>query len=107
TPLFRADIKISANISSIVLYVLLLNTEPQKDNRTKNLPPVNQRPHFGISDAVRLWVFNRHRDFYHFMFQAQSLEQQIRLQFIAVQPLLPEVDSLIIKDGKLDGAKAA
>ena len=84
-------------VNRILFTNLFFDTQSQKDNWAKDFPPVNQCAHFGISNAIGLWVFNRNRHFYNFVFEAQSFEEQIGFQFITIQPILPEIDPAVLE----------
>ena len=53
----------------------LFQSKRKKQYWPEDLPPIRDRPHLGVGDAVGLWVFDRHRDLDDFVSESQSFEE--------------------------------
>jgi len=86
---------------------LPFQSESEEEDRPEDLPPVGDCPHLGEGDAVGLRVFDGDRYLDDSVMKPERLEQQIRFKLVPVEPILPEIDSLVVEQRKLDCSKAA
>ena len=75
------------------------------DDRPEDAPPVDARPHFRVAQRVRRIDF-RHRDLHVAVAEPDRFQHQVRLQLVAIEPLLPPVDPRIAQDRGAEGAEA-
>src|SRR5262245_55652046 len=92
----------SACLSSLRL---LLYPQTKIDHRPENAPPVDDRPHFRISElGTRIDL--RHRHFTVPVAEPDGFQHQVRLELVAVEPFLAPVDALIEQEAGLERAES-
>src|SRR4051812_44768000 len=84
---------------------LLLYPQAEVNDRPEDAPPVDDRPHFRVTELVAR-IDLRHRHLGVPVAEADRFEHQVRLELVAVEPLLPPVDPGIAQQAGLERAEA-
>src|ERR1043166_648599 len=75
------------------------------EERAQNAPPTGNGLHFRVAQRFGRVEFGD-RNLLHFVAKRNHFEEEIRFQFVLVQPILFQIDPVIAEQGSAIGAKA-